>query len=76
MIHSATSTRCHFASGARPKSSSSKVVDDGTAADDRYSQSMVTDEGVVVHQRNPSTVLSVPGLTWGSVLWPSIPFKP
>ena len=41
--------------------------DDG----DHFSRPIVTDEGVIVHQHDPSTASSGPGLTWGSVLWPS-----
>lgn len=39
--------------------------------EDKFSRPIVTDEGVIVHQRDPSTASSGPGLTWGSVLWPS-----
>ena len=46
---------------------SAEEDDDG----DRFCRPIVTDEGVVVHQRDPSTASSGPGLTWGSVLWPS-----
>ena len=85
-IHSSVSFRRTYASSAavtsgnsngKHQNTSPKVAEvtanssDTEARDDKFSRPVVTDEGVIVHQRDPSTASSGPGLTWGSVLWPS-----
>lgn len=40
-------------------------------ATSKYDKPVRTDEGVIVHQSDPSAHSSGQGLVWGSVLWPS-----
>lgn len=79
--HASSAAATSGTSNGRQKKSSPKVAEattnstrgdaSGTAGQDKFSRPIVTDEGVIVHQRDPSTASSGPGLTWGSVLWPS-----
>ena len=66
-----TSNGKHKTRKSSPKAAEATISSDAEATEDKFSRPIVTDEGVVVHQRDPSTASTGPGLTWGSVLWPS-----
>ena len=69
---SGTSNGKHKTKKSLPKVAEATTNSSDTeATEDKFSRPIVTDEGVIVHQRDPSTASSGPGLTWGSVLWPS-----